>query len=124
MLHVLPIAVAVTSVALPLSAATHQKDAVDSLREYETVSRFLRAVDEYVVAHRLVGSLEPDNLCLPDEAYASVRSLAAVPSISVRRRKRATSSLLTSLICSDCSDTKSPGRFAILTTICRISWLR
>jgi hypothetical protein len=78
-LHVLPIAVALTSMALPLSAAPSQKDSPDSLREYKTVSRFLRAVDEYMVVHRLVGPLEPENLCLPDEAYASVRSLAAVP---------------------------------------------
>ena len=78
-LHVLPIAVAMTSMALPLSAAPDQKDTADSLREYKTVSRFLRAVDEYAVVRRLVGPLEPENLCLPDEAYASVRSLAAVP---------------------------------------------
>jgi hypothetical protein len=79
MLHVLPILVAVISVAPPLSAAPYQKDVADSLREYKTVSRFLRAVDEYVVVHRLVGPLEPENLCLPDEAYASVRFLAAIP---------------------------------------------
>lgn len=78
-LHVLPIAVALTSMALPLSAAPSRKDASDSVREYKTVSRFLRAVDEYVVVHRLVGPLEPENLCVPGEAYASVRSLAAVP---------------------------------------------
>jgi hypothetical protein len=79
MLYVLPIAVALTSVALPLSAASYQKDGVDSLREYKTVSRFLRAVDEYMVVHRLVGPLESDYLCLPDEAVAPVRFLAAVP---------------------------------------------
>jgi len=79
MLHVLPIAVALTSVALPLLAAPSQKDVPERLREYKTVSRFLRAVDEYAVAHRVVGPLEPENLCVPDEAYASVRSLAAVP---------------------------------------------
>jgi len=77
-LHVLPIAVALTSVALPLSAAPSLKDAPERLREYKTVSSFLRAVDEYVVVHRVDGPLE-EKLCLPDEAYASVRSLAAVP---------------------------------------------
>jgi len=77
-LHVLPIAVALTSVALPLSAAPSQKDAPERLREYKTVSSFLRAVDEYVVVHRVDGPLE-EKLCLPDEAYASIRSLAAVP---------------------------------------------
>jgi hypothetical protein len=79
MLHVLPIAVVLTSVALPLSAAPHQKDGADSLRESKTVSRFLRTVDEYMVVHRLIGPPEPEHLCLPDEAYASVRSLTAVP---------------------------------------------
>jgi len=87
MLRVLPIVVAVTSVTPLLSAAPYQKDIVNSLREYKTVSRFLRAVDEYVMVHRLVGSLEPENLCLPDEANASARSLAAVP-LNERRAPR------------------------------------
>jgi hypothetical protein len=65
--------------ALQLPAAPQPKDVADSLREYKAVSRFLRAVDQYRVVHRVVGPLEPENLCLPDEAYASVRSLAAIP---------------------------------------------
>jgi|SRR5215510_38725 len=79
MLHVLPIAVALTFVALPSSTARDQRDRADSVREYKTVSRFLRAVDDYLVIHRLVGPLEPDNLCLPPDAYASAKSLGAVP---------------------------------------------
>jgi hypothetical protein len=79
MLHVLPIAVALASVVLPLSTVRDQGDTAVSVREYKTVSRFLRAVDDYLVVQRLVGPLEPDNLCLPDDAYASARALAAVP---------------------------------------------
>jgi hypothetical protein len=32
-----------------------------------------------VIVHRLAGPLEPDNLCLPDEARPSARPLAAIP---------------------------------------------
>jgi len=79
MLSVLTIVVLFISETLPLSAAHFPRNAADSLREYKTISRILRAVHEYMVVHRLVDPLEPGNLCVPDEAYASVRSLAAVP---------------------------------------------
>jgi hypothetical protein len=76
--HVLSIAVVSTAVALPPSVDPRQTDA-DSLREHKAVSRFLRAVDEYAVVHRLVDPLDPNAMCLPDETLAAVNWLAAVP---------------------------------------------
>ena len=76
--HVLPITVVLASVALPPSIDPGQTDA-DSVPAQKAVSRFLAAVDEYVMAHRLVDPLEPDALCLPGETYAAVNRLAAIP---------------------------------------------
>jgi hypothetical protein len=76
--RILRIAVVLVFAAPALSAA-QQTDAADRLREYKAVSRFLNAVSEYVVIHRIVEPLAPDLLCLPEETYAAVNALAAIP---------------------------------------------
>jgi hypothetical protein len=49
------------------------------LREYRVVSRFSRAVDDYVLMHRIVSPVPPEMMCLPDGAVAVVNDLAATP---------------------------------------------
>jgi len=76
--RVLYIAVVLVFAAPALSAA-QRTDAADRHREYEAVSRFLNAANEYVVIHRIVEPLAPGLLCLPEETYAAVNALAAIP---------------------------------------------
>ena len=65
---------------VPASAtATRQGMTPQELREYRVVSRFLRAVDDYVLTHRIVSPVPPEVMCLPDGAVAVVNDLAAIP---------------------------------------------
>jgi hypothetical protein len=48
-------------------------------REYRAVSNFLKAVDHYVVMHRMTETIGPDVMCLPDRTVAELNELAAVP---------------------------------------------
>jgi hypothetical protein len=77
--HVLPLAVVLSSVVLPPSAVSGRIDPADGLREQKAVSRFLRAVDGYILSHRLIEPPDPDAMCVPDESLAAVRSFAGVP---------------------------------------------
>ena len=69
--HAVSIAVVWTSVALPPPVDRRQTDA-DNVQEEKAVSRFLRAVDDYVIVNRLVDPFNPDTLCLPEAAYPGV----------------------------------------------------
>jgi hypothetical protein len=54
--------------------------------EYKVVSRFLNAVDAYVVEHhRLFEPLPEGMMCLPDDTIARLNALAEIP----RERRRA-----------------------------------
>jgi hypothetical protein len=71
---------AALTLALPASATgTRQGMTAQELREYRAVSRFLRAVDDYVLTHRIVSPVPPELMCLPDGAVAVVNDLAAIP---------------------------------------------
>lgn len=64
---------------VPASAtATRQGMTPQELREYRAVSRFLRAVDDYELTHRIVSPVPPPMMCLPDGAVAVVNDLAAI----------------------------------------------
>ena len=77
--YVLPLVVVVAS-AMPPSGAPGRTEMPDRDREYRAVSRFLKAVDEYVVSRRLIDPLEPDALCLPDDALSTLGAFRALPS--------------------------------------------
>ena len=49
------------------------------IREYRAVSSFLKAVDHYVVTHRVTEAILPDVMCLPDHTVAELNELAAMP---------------------------------------------
>jgi hypothetical protein len=55
-------------------------------REYKLISQFSRAVDEYVLMHRLIEPLPPETMCLPDGTIAKINEIAATP---LDGRKRA-----------------------------------
>jgi len=76
--RVLPLAV-VLVLAAPIVATAQHVDAAEKAREDETVTAFLRAVDEYVFVHGLVEPLRPDLLCLPKNVYDAVNDWAATP---------------------------------------------
>jgi hypothetical protein len=71
---------AALALAVPVSAtATRQGMTPQELREYRAVSRFLRAVDDYVLIHRIVSPVAPETMCLPDGTVAVINDLAAIP---------------------------------------------
>jgi hypothetical protein len=71
---------AALALAVPASATTTRQGMTpQELREYRVVSRFLRAVDDYVLTHRIVSPVPPEMMCLPDGAVAVVNDLAAIP---------------------------------------------
>ena len=49
------------------------------IREYRLVSQFSRAVDEYVLMHRVVEPLPSETMCLPDGTIAKINEIAAMP---------------------------------------------
>lgn len=73
--------VAVLALAAPAFAATTPRQAMtpQELREYQAVSRFMRAVDNYVVTHRIAAPVGPELMCLPDGVVAAINDLAAIP---------------------------------------------
>jgi hypothetical protein len=52
--------------AVPVLASTPRQILTPKeIREYRAVSSFLKAVDHYVVTHRLTRTIQPDVMCLP-----------------------------------------------------------
>jgi hypothetical protein len=77
--HLLSFAAAL-AFAMPASATTtRQGMSPQELREYRAVSRFLMAVDNYVVTHRITAPVPPEMMCLPEGEVAKINDLAAVP---------------------------------------------
>src|SRR6185503_4438794 len=68
--YVLPMAVAFLSFAAPPSSPAQQAR-LESESDRRALSRFFRAVDEYMLTRRLIAALEPDTMCLPEEAYSA-----------------------------------------------------
>jgi hypothetical protein len=64
-------AVVALSVATSSTAFAWQQAVSDSSRGHDTVTRFLQSVGEYLAAHPVVTSIEPDTLCLPEDAYTA-----------------------------------------------------
>ena len=70
---------AALALAVPASATTTRQGMTpQELREYRAVSRFLRAVDDYVLTHRIVSPIPPEMMCLPEGEIAKVNDLAAL----------------------------------------------
>jgi hypothetical protein len=76
--RLLPFAAALALVA-PASATTTRLGTPQELRDYRAVSHFLRAVDTYVLTHRIVAPVAPEMMCLPDGEIAAINDLAAIP---------------------------------------------
>lgn len=63
-----------------LAAGSQWAAPATSHREYMVMSRFLNAVDAYVVEHhRLFEPLSEEMMCLPDDTLARMNALAEVP---------------------------------------------
>lgn len=78
--RVTQIAVLILFFAPAESAVAQRTAAVDFDRDYTVLSRFLKAVDAYVVQrYRPSGSLSPEFLCLPEDARLAVSAVAEAP---------------------------------------------
>jgi hypothetical protein len=77
--RLLPFA-AVLALAAP-AFATNPRQAMtpQELREYRAVSHFMRAVDQYVLMHRITAPVAPELMCLPDGDVAAIKELAETP---------------------------------------------
>jgi hypothetical protein len=74
------LSIAALAIAVPALAATpRQVMTSQEVREYRAVSQFMRAVDQYVLTHRIVEPLPHDAMCLPETTVSSVNELAATP---------------------------------------------
>ena len=74
------ICAATLAFAVPVLASTPRQTLTPKeIREYRAVSSFLKAVDHYVVTHRLTRTIPPDVMCLPERTVAEVNELAAIP---------------------------------------------
>jgi len=82
-LKVLPIAAVLMSVGVPQPPAV-RGEALDKPTEREVVSRFFKAVDEYVLARRLAAQRDPDIMCLAEGVHEAVDGLAAMPPYASR----------------------------------------
>ena len=66
--------------ALPTSTVALPMGSVASDAEYTIMSRFLRAIDAYVVHHhRMFEPLAEGIMCLPEDTLAAVNALAEIP---------------------------------------------
>jgi hypothetical protein len=80
--------VAAVAVAAPAFAITPRRQLTPrELRDYRAVSYFLKAVDSYVLSHRVVEPVPPDVMCLPDGTVAAIDALAANPIAPPRPRE-------------------------------------
>ena len=71
-------AAAVLALSAPAFATIPTQTPLE-IREYKLVSQFLRAVDEYVLMHRIVEPLPAEMMCLPDGTIAKINEIAATP---------------------------------------------
>lgn len=72
--------VAAVAVAAPAFAINPRQPMTPrELRDYRAVSTFLKAVDHYVLSHRVVQPVPPDLMCLPEGTVAAIEELAANP---------------------------------------------
>jgi hypothetical protein len=77
--RLLPFAAALALVVPASATTTRQGMTPQELRDYRSVSHFLRAVDTYVLTHRIVAPVVPELMCLPDGEIAAINDLAAIP---------------------------------------------
>jgi hypothetical protein len=77
--RLLPFAAALALTAPAFATIPQQTMSPQELREYRAVSHFLRAVDNYVLMHRISAPIAPDVMCLPDGTVAAINELAATP---------------------------------------------
>ena len=76
--RLLPFAAALALAAPAFATVPRQAMTPQELREYRAVSHFMRAVDHYVLTHRISAPIAPELMCLPDGDVAAINELAAI----------------------------------------------